>query len=121
MTPALTGLGYQYWVLDALLLLPLLGALLVLLGRRSRQSIYDLMRRAWPFRTLERAEFDAVVDMLAKGFKTGRGRSGAYLHHDAVNDRLRGRRNARHAAIVSGGNVDPGLLADVLRGGGGSP
>ena len=30
MTAALTGLGYQYWVLDALLLLPLLGALLVL-------------------------------------------------------------------------------------------
>ena len=32
MTAALTGLGYQRWVLDLLLLLPLLGAVLVLVA-----------------------------------------------------------------------------------------
>ena len=39
MTEALTGLGYQRWVLDAILLLPLLGAGLVLL-RPASQSKY---------------------------------------------------------------------------------
>src|SRR3972149_5499841 len=32
MTAALTGLGYQRWALDAILLLPLLGAVLVMLS-----------------------------------------------------------------------------------------
>src|SRR5206468_1621344 len=36
---------------------------------------------------------------------TARGRSGAYLHRDAVNRRLRGRRGARLAAITSGGAI----------------
>ncbi len=80
----------------------------------SGAELFALMRRAWPYRTLERAEFDAVVDMLAKGFKTGRGRHGAYLHHDAVNDRLRGRKNARHAAIVSGGAIPETAQYDVV-------
>ena len=43
MTAALTGLGYQHWVLDALLLLPLLGAVLVLLrpdAEAKRLALY---------------------------------------------------------------------------------
>src|SRR5688500_9314 len=40
--------------------------------------------------------------MLAEGFSTKRGRRSTYLHHDAVNKRLRGRRGARLAAITSG-------------------
>src|SRR5437660_10803212 len=43
--------------------------------------------------------------MLAEGFSTKRGRRSAYLHHDAVNHRLRGRRNARISAITSGGAI----------------
>ena len=80
----------------------------------SGAELFRLLRQAWPYRGLERAEFDAVVDLLAKGFKTGRGRAGAYLHHDAVNDRLRGRRNARHAAIVSGGAIPETAQYDVV-------
>src|SRR4029077_11145225 len=40
---------------------------------------------------------------LSDGIATQRGRSGAYLHRDQVNGRLRGRRGARLAAITSGG------------------
>src|SRR6266542_1342345 len=43
--------------------------------------------------------------MLAEGFSTKRGRRSAYLHYDAVNHRLRGRRGARLAAITSGGAI----------------
>ncbi|MBA3761697.1 MAG: ATP-dependent DNA helicase, partial [Gemmatimonadales bacterium] len=62
-------------------------------------------RRAYPYRDLERAEFDNVVQMLTQGFSTRRGRRGALIHHDTVNGRLRGRRGARMLAITSGGAI----------------
>ena len=42
---------------------------------------------------------------MTDGIETGRGRRGAYLHHDRVNGELRGRRNARLAAATSGGAI----------------
>jgi ATP-dependent Lhr-like helicase len=71
----------------------------------GEDELFDLVRRAWPYRTLERADFDAVLEILSEGIATARGRSGAYLHRDAVNRRLKGRRNARLTAITSGGAI----------------
>ena len=68
-------------------------------------ELFDLMRRAWPFRMLTREDFTAVVHMLAEGFSTRRGRRGALIHHDAVNHVLRGRRGARLTALTSGGTI----------------
>ncbi|HET6837044.1 MAG TPA: DEAD/DEAH box helicase, partial [Gemmatimonadales bacterium] len=68
-------------------------------------DLYQLCRRAYPYRDLTRAEFDEVVRMLAQGFATRRGRRGALVHHDAVNGRIRGRRGARLLAITSGGAI----------------
>jgi ATP-dependent helicase Lhr and Lhr-like helicase len=68
-------------------------------------GLYALLRRAYPYRELMRAEFDEVVRMLAEGFSTRRGRHGALIHHDAVNGRLKGRRSARLTAITSGGTI----------------
>jgi ATP-dependent Lhr-like helicase len=68
-------------------------------------DLFALVRRAWPYRDLSRADFDAVVAMLAGGFSTRRGRRGAYLHHDAVHGRLRARKGARLAAVTSGGAI----------------
>ncbi|HEX6864391.1 MAG TPA: DEAD/DEAH box helicase, partial [Thermoanaerobaculia bacterium] len=68
-------------------------------------DLFALVRRAWPYRDLPREGFDEVVEMLASGFATRRGRRGAYLHHDAVNGRLRGRRGAMLTAITSGGAI----------------
>src|SRR5205085_6651142 len=64
-----------------------------------------MIRDAYPYRNLEREQFDSIVRMLAEGFTTKRGRRSTYLHHDAVNKRLRGRRGARLAAITSGGAI----------------
>ncbi|MGI9034309.1 MAG: DEAD/DEAH box helicase [Acidimicrobiales bacterium] len=68
-------------------------------------DLFDVVRRAAPYIELDRAAFDEVVDLVAKGIETGRGRRGAYLHHDAVNGELRARKGARLAAVTSGGAI----------------
>jgi ATP-dependent Lhr-like helicase len=71
----------------------------------TEDNLFAMIRGAYPYRNLERGQFDAIVRMLAEGFSTKRGRRSTYLHHDAVNQRLRGRRGARLAAITSGGAI----------------
>jgi len=71
----------------------------------AEDDLFALMRRAYPYRDLPRAEFDAVLETLAEGIATARGRAAAYIHRDAVNRRLHGRRNARLTAITSGGAI----------------
>ena len=56
----------------------------------DEQKLFELMRSAYPYRELTRKEFDDVLRMLAEGFSTKRGRRGALVHHDAVNQRVRG-------------------------------
>ncbi|PYP49046.1 MAG: ATP-dependent DNA helicase [Gemmatimonadetes bacterium] len=68
-------------------------------------ALYELVRGAYPYRELSRKDFDAVVQMLADGFTTRRGRRGAYVHYDGVNRRLKARRGARLAALTSGGAI----------------
>jgi ATP-dependent Lhr-like helicase len=71
----------------------------------DEDALYDLVRRASPYRDLSRADFDAVVRMLAEGFTTRQGPRAAYIHRDAVNRQLRPRRSARLTALTSGGTI----------------
>jgi ATP-dependent Lhr-like helicase len=71
----------------------------------TEDLLFETIRCAYPYRNLTRKDFDAVVRMLSEGFTTRRGRRSAYLHHDAVNHRLRARKGARLAAITSGGAI----------------
>jgi ATP-dependent Lhr-like helicase len=71
----------------------------------KEDELFALVRRAWPYRTLAREDFVAVIGMLAQGFGTRRGLRGALIHHDAVNHVLRGRRGARLTALTSGGAI----------------
>ncbi|HET9466415.1 MAG TPA: DEAD/DEAH box helicase, partial [Gemmatimonadales bacterium] len=68
-------------------------------------EMYQLVCRAYPYRDLGRAEFDEVVQMLAQGFSTRRGRRGALIHYDTVNRKIKGRRGSRMLAITSGGAI----------------
>jgi ATP-dependent helicase Lhr and Lhr-like helicase len=68
-------------------------------------ELFTLLRRAYPYRDLQRAELDDIVRMLADGFTTRRGRRGALIHYDAVNRKVRGRRAARLTALTSGGTI----------------
>ncbi|MDQ3473703.1 MAG: DEAD/DEAH box helicase, partial [Acidobacteriota bacterium] len=71
----------------------------------GEDELFAMVRGAYPYRNLERKDFDEIIKMLAEGFSTKRGRRSAYIHHDAVNQRLRGRRGARLTAITSGGAI----------------
>src|SRR6202050_1113399 len=71
----------------------------------DEEALYALLRNAYPYRELTRAEFDEIVRMLAEGYSTRRGRHGALIYHDAVNHRVKGRRSARLTAITCGGTI----------------
>ncbi|HEV3155421.1 MAG TPA: DEAD/DEAH box helicase [Candidatus Baltobacteraceae bacterium] len=77
-------------------------------------ALFGLMREAYPYRDLQRKDFDDVLDMLADGVAHSRGRSGAYLHYDRVNGVVRARRGARMAAITSGGAIPENANYNVV-------
>ncbi len=83
-------------------------------GERGEEELHELYKRAYPYRGLERKEFDDVVKMLSLGFAAQRGRRAAYIHYDMINGRLRARKGARLAAIVSGGTIPDSFDYDVI-------
>lgn len=70
----------------------------------EEDSLFECVRRAYPFRNLQRKDFDEIVKMVSDGIKPGN-KAGAYLHRDLINGRLRARRGARLAALTSGGAI----------------
>ena len=80
----------------------------------SEAELFGLVRRAAPYASLPRADFDDVVRTLADGYSTARGHRAAYVHRDAVNGRLRGRRGARLAALTSGGAIPDNADYEVV-------
>jgi ATP-dependent Lhr-like helicase len=80
----------------------------------TEDALFELVRRAYPYRNLPREEFDDVIRMLAEGYTTRLGRRNAYLHHDAVNRRLRARRGARLTALTNGGAIPDTADFDVI-------
>jgi ATP-dependent Lhr-like helicase len=74
-------------------------------GEWSTDDLYALCRRAWPYRSLSRADFDRVIHFLSEGITHGSGRSKVYLHHDQVGRRVRARPGARIVAASNGGAI----------------
>jgi ATP-dependent Lhr-like helicase len=64
----------------------------------SERTLFDTLKRAWPYRDLARDEFDQVVALHSGG-------RGALLHRDGVNGRVMATRRARLAALLSGGAI----------------
>jgi len=71
----------------------------------KENDLLEMVQHAYPYRNLDRKDFDAVLRMLSEGISTRRSRGQAYLHHDRINRRIRARRGARLAAITSGGAI----------------
>ena len=71
----------------------------------SEDALFALVRKAWPYRALERKQFDDVIRMVSDGFATKRGRRGSLMHRDEVNGEVKGRRGSRMLAITSGGAI----------------
>jgi ATP-dependent helicase Lhr and Lhr-like helicase len=80
----------------------------------DEDELFDLLRRAYPYRDLSRKTFDSILEMLSEGIAARRGRYGAYIHRDRVNGKLRARRGARLAAITSGGAIPDNSLYAVV-------
>ncbi len=80
----------------------------------SVEEMLALVRGAYPFRALERKDFDQVLEMLAEGVASRKGRRSAHLHYDRVNGMLRARRGARLAAITGGGAIPDTADYDVV-------
>ncbi|MFY9531959.1 MAG: DEAD/DEAH box helicase [Candidatus Acidiferrales bacterium] len=80
----------------------------------NEEELFAVVRRAYPYRDLDRADFEAILEMLSEGIAARRGRYGTYLHRDRVNGRVRGRRGSRLAAITSGGAIPDNALYSVV-------
>jgi len=80
----------------------------------TTDELFLLAKFATPYRDLARADFDALIRMLADGYTTRRGRGGRLIHFDAVNGRIRGRRGARLTAMTNGGAIPDQFDYDVV-------
>ena len=68
-------------------------------------ALYNLFRGAYSYRELQREEFVEILQMLGEGYTTRRGRRGAHLHYDQVNNRVRSRRGSGLIALTNGGAI----------------
>ena len=80
----------------------------------DEDGLFELCKRAYPYRELPRDKFDQVVGSLSQGFAPRLGRNGAHLHRDGINHRVKGRRGARLAALTSGGAIPDNADYDVV-------
>ncbi|WP_090547208.1 DEAD/DEAH box helicase [Paraburkholderia caballeronis] len=71
----------------------------------DEDALFALVRRAMPYAALDRAQYDAVLRMLAEGYTSRHGPRASYLHRDPVSRTLRGRRGSRLVALTSGGTI----------------
>jgi ATP-dependent Lhr-like helicase len=74
----------------------------------SEDKLFDSFRRAWPYRDLARADFDAAVALHTSGRY-------ALLHRDGVGRRLMATRRARIPAVTSGGAIPDTADYQVLQ------
>ena len=80
----------------------------------AEETLWELVRGAYPFRDLSRGDFEQVLHMLCEGVAPARGRRGAHLHRDRVNRMLRARRGARLVSITNGGAIPDTADYDVV-------
>jgi ATP-dependent Lhr-like helicase len=79
-------------------------------------TLFDVLRRAYPYRNLTRAQYDELLALLHNGIESSRGRYGAYLLRDRVQGHLHARRGARMIAIANGGAIpDTSIFAVMLQ------
>ncbi len=82
----------------------------------EEDALFDVVRRAQPYRDLTRDEFEEVLCLLTEGIEASRWRYGAYLLRDRVHGRIQARRGARTVAVSNGGTIpDTALFAVIVQ------
>ncbi|BDU09690.1 ATP-dependent DNA helicase [Pseudomonas sp. RtIB026] len=71
----------------------------------DERALLDLLRQASPYGQLDEGHYQPLLRMLAEGFNGRQGIRSAYLHRDALNHTLRGRRGSQLTALTSGGTI----------------
>ncbi len=64
----------------------------------DEDTLFERMRRAWPYRDLERGDFDSAIGLHTQG-------RFSLLHRDGVNRRVRATKRARIRAVTGGGAI----------------
>ena len=80
----------------------------------QEDEVFRWVTRAYPYRDLTRDKFSELLDMLAQGFTTRRGRQSRYIHYDTVNKRIRPRKGAALTAVTNGGVIPDQFDYDVV-------
>ena len=80
----------------------------------QEDEVFQWVTLAYPYRDLTRDKFSELLDMLAQGFTTRRGRQSRYIHYDAVNKRIRPRKGAGLTAVTNGGVIPDQFDYDVV-------
>ena len=80
----------------------------------DENALFEVVRRAYPYRDLQRAEFDELVTLLHEGIESSRGRYGAYLLRDGVHGELHPRRGAKMISMTNGGSIGDTALFNVI-------
>ena len=80
----------------------------------QEDALFNVLRRAYPYRDLTRHEFDELITLLHEGIESSRGNYGAYLLRDGVQKYLHPRRGARMIAVCNGGSIGETALFNVI-------
>ena len=83
-------------------------------GEQDEDELFEIARRAYPYRDLPREKYDEALEMLSQGVAPREGRRSAYIHRDAINGKLRGRRGARLSSLTNGGAIPDNADYDVI-------
>jgi ATP-dependent Lhr-like helicase len=79
-------------------------------------ALYNILRRAYPYRNLTPAHYEELLALLHNGIENSRGRYGAYIMRDQVQGHLHARRGSRSIAISNGGAIpDTSIFAVMLQ------
>jgi ATP-dependent Lhr-like helicase len=79
-------------------------------------ALYNVIRRAYPYRNLTRPQYEELLALLHNGIENSRGRYGAYIMRDQVQGHLHARRGSRSIAISNGGAIpDTSIFAVMLQ------
>jgi ATP-dependent helicase Lhr and Lhr-like helicase len=80
----------------------------------EERRLYELFRRAHPYRDLQWEEFEEALCLLTDGIESSRGRFGAYILRDRVHGHIQARRGARLVAVTNGGTIPDTPLFPVI-------
>jgi ATP-dependent Lhr-like helicase len=80
----------------------------------EEDALFAMVRGAYPYRELERATFEELLNLLCEGIVSSRGTFGAWLLRDRVHGVLHPRRGARMAAVCNGGTIPDTAIFQVI-------